>query len=262
MTPPPVDFTVEPIADGAIFTIERPAKLNALTKPVLLGLAATLDDLEARGGRLLVVTGRGERAFCAGTDLGELQGLDAAARMDKTAMARDLLVRLSRSPLVSVAAVNGLAYGGGLELAMACTLRIAVPHAKVSLPEVKLGLLPAYAGTQFLPALVGPGRALEMMLTGRPVAVDEAVAMGLVNRVASADATLLEQAVAFGREVTRHAPSAIAAIRACVAAAGATVTDAGLAVEDAQVRANFDHPDAREGVAAFLEKREPRWGRG
>jgi enoyl-CoA hydratase len=260
MSPIPADCTVEPTADGAVFTIERPAKLNALTKPVLLGLAATLDDLEARGARLLVITGRGERAFCAGTDLGELQGLDAAARMDKTAMARDLLVRLSRSSLVSVAAINGLAYGGGLELAMACTLRIAAPHAKVSLPEVKLGLLPAYAGTQFLPALVGPGRALEMMLTGRAVGVDEAVGMGLVNRVATGDAPLVEQALAFGREVTRHAPSAIAAIRACVAAAGSTVTDAGLAVEDTQVRANFDHPDAREGVAAFLEKREPRWG--
>lgn len=262
MTASAPDYTVEPIAEGAIFTIERPAKLNALTKPVLLGLAATLDALEAGGARLLVVTGRGDRAFCAGTDLGELQGLDMAARMAKTSMARELLVRLSRSPLVSVAAVNGLAYGGGLELAMACTLRIAAPHVKVSLPEVKLGLLPAYAGTQFLPALVGPGRALEMMLTGRAVAVDEAVAMGLLNRVATADAPLREQAVAFGREVTRHAPSAIAAIRACVAAAGATVTDAGLAVEDAQVRANFDHPDAREGVAAFLEKREPHWGRG
>ena len=128
MTASAPDYTVEPIAEGAIFTIERPAKLNALTKPVLLGLAATLDALEAGGARLLVVTGRGERAFCAGTDLGELQGLDMAARMAKTSMARDLLVRLSRSPLVSVAAVNGLAYGGGLELAMACTLRIAAPH--------------------------------------------------------------------------------------------------------------------------------------
>ncbi|MCX7230444.1 MAG: enoyl-CoA hydratase/isomerase family protein [Burkholderiales bacterium] len=262
MTASAPDYTVEPIAEGAIFTIERPAKLNALTKPVLLGLAATLDALEAGGARLLVVTGRGDRAFCAGTDLGELQGLDMAARMAKTSMARELLVRLSRSRLVSVAAVNGLAYGGGLELAMACTLRIAAPHVNVSLPEVKLGLLPAYAGTQFLPALVGPGRALEMMLTGRAVAVDEALAMGLLNRVATPDGPLLEQALAFGREVTRHAPSAIAAIRACVAQAGSTVTDAGLAVEDAQVRANFDHPDAREGVAAFLEKREPRWGRG
>jgi enoyl-CoA hydratase/carnithine racemase len=124
------------------------------------------------------------------------------------------------------------------------------------------GQTPALPDSVRLPALVGPGRALEMMLTGRAVAVDEAVAMGLVNRVATADAPLREQAVAFGREVTRHAPSAIAAIRACVAAAGATVTDAGLAVEDTQVRANFDHPDAREGVAAFLEKREPHWGRG
>ena len=252
-------FSIEPLDDGAVFTIERPAKLNALTRPVLLGLADCLDALEARHARLLVVTGRGERAFCAGTDLTELQGLDMGARMAKTSMARELLVRLSRSRIVSVAAINGLAYGGGLELAMACTLRIAAPHAKVSLPEVKLGLLPAYAGTQFLPALVGPGRALEMMLTGRAVPVDEAVAMGLVNRVAATDVPLVEQALAFGREVTRHAPSAIAAIRACVTAAGATVTDAGLAVEDAQVRANFDHPDAREGVAAFLEKREPRW---
>jgi enoyl-CoA hydratase len=262
MTATAPEFTIEPIVEGAVFTIERPAKLNALTKPVLLGLAATLDALEARGARLLVVTGRGERAFCAGTDLGELQGLDMAARMAKTDMARELLVRLSRTPLVSVAAVNGLAFGGGLELAMACTLRIAAPHVTVSLPEVKLGLLPAYAGTQFLPALIGPGRALEMMLTGRAVAADEALAMGLLHRLAAADVPLLAQALAFGREVTAHAPSAIAAIRACVDAAGEMVTDAGLAVEAAQVRANFDHPDAREGVAAFLEKRAPRFGRG
>ena len=91
------------------------------------------------------------------------------ARLDKSAMARDLLVRLSRSRVLSVAAINGLAFGGGLELAMACTFRVAAPHVKVSLPEIKLGLLPAYAGTQFLPALVGPARALDLMLTGRAV---------------------------------------------------------------------------------------------
>jgi len=255
-------FTVTPLEDGAVFTIERPVKLNALTKPVLLGLAACIDDLEARGARLLVVTGRGERAFCAGTDLGELQGLDMAARMAKTSMARELLVRLSRSRLVSVAAINGLAYGGGLELAMACTLRLAAPHVSVSLPEIKLGLLPAYAGTQFLPAIVGPARALEMMLTGRAVPAAEALAMGLVHRVAATDAPLVEQAIAYGREVVRFSPTAIEAVRACVAAAGPVVTDAGVAVEDAQVRANFDSPDAREGVAAFLEKRPARFGRG
>jgi enoyl-CoA hydratase len=255
-------FTVEPLDDGAVFTIERPAKLNALTRPVLEGLAACLDRLEASRMRLLVVTGRGDRAFCAGTDLGELQGLDMDARMAKTVMARDLLVRLSRSRVVSVAAINGLAFGGGLELAMACTLRIAAPHVSVSLPEIKLGLLPAYAGTQFLPAIVGPARALEMMLTGRAVPAAEAHAIGLVHRIAAADTPLVGQAIAYGREVTRFSPTAIDAIRACVDAAGPVVGDAGLAVEDAQVRANFDSPDAREGVAAFLEKRPARFGRG
>jgi enoyl-CoA hydratase len=132
----------------------------------------------------------------------------------------------------------------------------------VSLPEIKLGLLPAYAGTQFLPAIVGPARALEMMLTGRAVPAAEALAMGLVHRVAATDAPLVEQAIAYGREVVRFSPTAIEAVRACVAAAGPVVTDAGVAVEDAQVRANFDSPDAREGVAAFLEKRPARFGRG
>jgi enoyl-CoA hydratase len=252
-------FGVLDIDEGAVFTIERPSKLNALTKPVLEGLSACIDTLEARGARLLVVTGRGDRAFCAGTDLAELQGMSGEARMAKTAMARDLLVRLSRSRLVSVAAINGLAYGGGLELAMACTLRIAAPHVTVSLPEIKLGLLPAYAGTQFLPALVGQARALEMMLTGRPVPAVEALSIGLVHRIAGTDAPLLDQALAFGREVVRHSPRAIDAIRACVDAAGPVVTDAGLGIED-EVRATFDGPDAREGVAAFLEKRPARFG--
>jgi enoyl-CoA hydratase len=251
------EFVVEPLADGAIFRIERPARLNALTRPVLLGLAACIDALEAGGGRLLVVIGAGDRAFCAGTDLTELQGMDGAARMAKTAMARDLLVRLSRSRLVSVAAINGLAYGGGLELAMACTLRLAAPHAAMSLPEVKLGLLPAYGGTQFLPAIVGAARATELMLTGRAVPADEAAAIGLVHRLAAAGVPLAEQALAFGREVTRFSPSAVEGIRRCLAAAGPVVTDAGLALEDEQVRAVFDGPDAREGVAAFLEKRPP-----
>jgi len=254
------EFSIESVPEGAVFRIERPAKLNALTKPVLQGLAACVDALEARSARLLVVTGAGERAFCAGTDLGELRGLDAEARLAKSAMARALLVRLSRSPLVSVAAINGLAFGGGLELAMACTLRIAAPHATMSLPEVKLGLLPAYAGTQFLPAIVGKARALEIMMTGRTISADEALAIGLVHRTAAHGTPVLDQALAFGREVVRWSPGALAWIRRCVDAAGPEVGETGLAVEDAAVRATFDSADAREGIAAFLEKREPRFG--
>lgn len=261
-TAPASDFSIEPLPEGAVFRIERPAKLNAITRPVLLGLASCLDDLEARGARLLAVTGAGERAFCAGTDLGELQGLDSEARLAKSAMARDLLVRLSRSSLISVAAINGLAFGGGLELAMACTLRIAAPRATLALPEVKLGLLPAYAGTQFLPAIVGKARALEIMMTGRTLSTEEALAIGLVHRVADDDSPLIAQALRFGREVVRWSPAALSWIRRCVDAAGTQVSDDGLAVEDAAVRATFGSADAREGVAAFLEKREPKFGQG
>jgi len=251
------DFQIDPLPDGAVFRLTRPAKLNAITRPILLGLAACLADLEARGMRLLVITGEGERAFCAGTDLAETQEMSAAARLDKSAMARDLFARLSRSSLISVAAVNGLAFGGGLELAMACTFRVAAPHVSVSLPEIKLGLLPAYGGTQFLAALVGSARALDLMLTGRRLGAEEALAMGLLSRVVAPEEDVLARALALGREVTQFSGQAVDGIRRCVAAAGAQVTDAGLAAEDRVVREVFVTDNAREGVAAFLEKRAP-----
>lgn len=242
-------------ADGAVFTIRRAARLNAITLPVLDALEDLLAALPARGARWLVVTGEGERAFCAGTDLAEARGMGDDAMIAKSARARDVLFRLSRAPFVSVAALNGLAYGGGLELAMACTLRLAAPHAAVSLPEIKLGLLPAYGGTQFVAALIGPSRALDLMLTGRAVGAQEAMAMGLLSRIATPDAPLLAQAIALAHEVTRHSQVAIDAIRRCVDVAGPQVTQAGLDIEDAEVRRTMGSEDAREGVAAFLEKR-------
>jgi len=256
--PSPGDhFRIESLPEGAVFRLTRPAKLNAITRPILAGLAECLDGLEARGLRLLVVTGDGERAFCAGTDLAETTEMAPAARLDKSQRARELFARLSRSRVLSVAALNGLAFGGGLELAMACTFRVAAAHVAVSLPEVKLGLLPAYGGTQFLPALVGAARARDLMLTGRAVAANEAQQMGLIDRVTAPGTDVLAQAIELGREVTRFSQPAIDGIRRCVAAAGATVTDAGLAVEDRVVREVFLSDDAREGVAAFLQKRAP-----
>ena len=255
------DFSIETLDQGAVFRIERPGKLNALTRAVMKGLADCIDDLEARRARLLVITSAGDRAFCAGTDLGEMRGLSLEERMAKSDASRELLVRLHRSRLVSVAAINGLAFGGGLELSMACTLRIAAAHATLSLPEVKLALVPAYAGTQLLPALVGRARALEMMLTGRAVETAEALGMGLIHRIADAGSPLLDQAIAFGGEVTRWSPTAVAAIRACVDASGDALSDDGLAVERKQVNTNYASDDAREGMAAFLEKRPPRFSR-
>ena len=253
------DFTIETLPEGALFRIERPAKMNALTRAVVQALGDCISDLEARRARLLVITAAGERAFCAGTDLGELQGLTLEERMAKSDLARELLIRLHRSRLISVAGINGLAYGGGLELALACTLRIAAPHVKMSLPEVKLALVPAYAGTQLLPAVIGRARALDMMLTGRAVDAGEAHAIGLIHRIASVDSPIADQALAYGREVTRWSPTAVAAIRACVDASGDTLTDTGLAVEREQVNTNYASADAREGMAAFLEKRPARY---
>lgn len=249
-------FRVEAIKGGALFTIDRPEKLNALTRPVVDGLSSCLDQLEREGERLLVITGAGARAFCAGTDLAEMQGLPMDARLAKNAMVRALLVRMSRSSLISVAAINGLALGGGLEVAMACTLRIAVADAQLGLPEVKLGLLPAYAGTQFLPAIAGRALAEDLMLTGRNIGAEEALARGLIHRIVPAGTDAVAAAVALGQEVVCHSPVAVAAIRACMDAAGPQVSDAGLAVEDSYVRSVFAGPEAEAGVEAFLARRK------
>lgn len=254
-------FRVEPIDEGAVFTLSRPEKHNALTRPMLEGLSQCLDALERAGKRLLVIAAQGERAFCAGTDLSELQSMSQAALLEKCAMARALFARVARSRVLSVAAVNGLAFGGGLEIAMACTFRVAAAHASFSLPEIRLGLLPAYGGTQFLPALVGPARALDLMLTGRVLDAREALAIGLIDRVVAAGEQVTARALALGRDVTQFSPEAIAGIRRCVAGAGAQATDGGLALEDEVVREVFGTVNAREGVAAFLEKRAPRFRR-
>ena len=269
------DFEVEYLADGLIFHLNRPAKLNAITKPILEGLTGCIDELEAQAvgehQRVLIISGRGPKAFCAGTDLAETSASPKPERLNKSAMARDLFVRLSRSPLISVAAINGLAFGGGLELAMACKFRVAATYASFSLPEIKLGLLPAYGGTQLLPALVGKQRARDIMLTGRVLGVQEALAIGLIDRVSGAHSAsaagtndevpsaLLSDALGLARSITCFSPLAMTAIEECLEAAGFEVTDEGLAIEDAAVRRLFVSDDAQEGVAAFLEKRVPKF---
>ena len=162
------------VGNATVFRLARPDKLNSINRSVLDSLAGCLDDMERQGRRLLVITGEGRRAFSAGADLDELRHAVAGSSSVQAAIARELFLRVSRSKVLCIAAINGVAFGGGLELAMACTLRIAAAHARVSLPEIKLDLMPDYGGTQFLPALVGSSRALEMMLTGRVLSAAEA----------------------------------------------------------------------------------------
>lgn len=253
------DFTLDWRGECGLFQLTRPAKRNAITLAILEGLEACCDELDAGRGRALLVTGEGDRAFCAGTDLSESASLGADAVRAKTERARNLLVRIHRAPWTSIAALNGLAYGGGLELALACTFRVAAPGVRLSLPEIKLGVLPSYAGTQLLPAVVGTSRALDLMLTGRAVDAEEALALGLVDRVATAPSSLLEEAAALADSILAHSQFAIDRLRRCVAAAGAVVTDAGLAVEAQAVEETMQSEDAREGVVAFLQKRQPNF---
>ena len=254
-----MDFLIEQFEYGTVFRLNRPHKLNAITQEIKHGLVRCLDEMEGRNARVLILTGQGERAFCAGTDIAEWASLCAEECAASSDLAREFLFRLSSSKLISIAALNGLAFGGGLELAMACTFRVAAPHVEVSLPEIKLGLIPAYAGTQFLTALVGRGRALDMMLTGRKVAATDALTMGLISRVVDPGIPALEAAKALATEVCAMSPVAIAAVRESVDAAGDAVTEQGLAIEGNQVRRVAHSDDAHEGVRAFLDKRPARF---
>lgn len=251
------DYGIEFQGECALLRLTRPAKRNAITMAILDGIESCCEALDAGRARALIVTGEGDRAFCAGTDLEESATMDAEAAQAKTERARTLVLRIHRAPWTSIAALNGLAYGGGLELALACTFRVAAPGVRLALPEITLGVLPVYGGTQLLPAVVGRARALDMMLTGRAVDVEEASRVGLLDRVVAEPSALLPEATALAAAVLAHSQYAIDRIRRCVDAAGAVVTDAGMAVEAEAFAETMTSEDAREGVLAFLEKRAP-----
>ncbi len=250
------DFVLERKGECLLLRFTRPENHNAITLAVIEALEACCDELDGGNGRTLVVTGEGERAFSSGTDLEESAALGAEPSRAKTKRAQDLYLRIHRSPWTSIAAVNGLAYGGGMELALACTFRVACPGARMALPEIKIGVLPAYGGTQFLPAMVGRARALDLMLTGRAVHVEEAVRLGLLDRVAADRDSLLDEAFALADSVLRHSQFAIDRIRRCVDAAGAEISEDGMAVENRAFEEVMVSEDAAEGVTAFFEKRK------
>lgn len=244
--------------DFILLRINRPQRLNAITAEVLDALEKCIEELSAQdGNRGLLIIGTGDKAFCAGTDLFERSSLSEEQARAKTNRARELLARLHRASFISVAALNGLAYGGGLEVALACTFRIASPHVTLALPEVKLGLIPAYAGTQLLPQVIGPARALDMMLTGAPIDAQKAERIGLITRIAEGNETLIEEAADYLRSVNRFSKIACNAIRECTVHAGSSLNDAGLNVEKDWVDRVGRSADAAEGVAAFQEKRTP-----
>jgi len=243
----------------ATVTINRPDKLNALNDAVIAELARAADEIRTRADVAgAILTGAGTKAFVAGADIGEMrtQGpFDAKAR---ALHGQQAFRSFETCPKPVVAAVNGFALGGGCELAMACHLRVASEGAKFGQPEVKLGITPGFGGTQRLPRLIGKGRALELILTGRMIGADEALRVGLVNRVVPA-AELLVEADKLLRGILAMGPLAVALSLEAVDRGLEMSLDEGLQLEANHFGLAAASADMREGMSAFLEKREPRF---
>ena len=244
----------------AVWTIDRPARRNALSRATLLALGGLAREAATNASiRAVVLTGAGDAAFCAGADLKERREMsddDVRAQLD---LYQSELGALDRSPKPVVAAINGVALGGGLELALCCDLRVASAHAELGLPETSLGIIPGAGGTQRLPRVVGEGRAKEMILLGRRLTAAEAIGWGLVNRVAPAGASVVDDAVAWVRPIAEGAPIAQAAALSAVDRALDVPLDVGLALERVSYEKTLASADRREALAAFAEKRSPRF---
>jgi enoyl-CoA hydratase len=243
----------------AVITLDREHARNALCAALVEQLlAAVTDAAHDDAVRCVVLTGAGERAFCAGADIDELRRRDHRTESAPGSPRRELAALLEAMPKPTIAALNGHALGGGLELAMACTFRLAVPRARLGLPEIRLGIMPGNGGTQRLVRLVGLGRALELVLTGTPIAAAEAERVGLVNRVVEPGA-LLAEAKALAGALARSSPTALAAAKESVLLAGDVPLAAGLAHERSRFAVLCGSPDKDEGIRAFREGREPRF---
>jgi enoyl-CoA hydratase len=238
----------------AILTLNRPEALNALSFAVLREIGEALDEVESWPVRALIVTGTGPKAFCAGADIKELRGRSIVAQKRGAELGQTVFQKVTRLPFASVAAINGFAFGGGLELALACTFRLATTNVKLGLPEIKLGLIPGYGGTQRLPRLVGEARALEIIMTGRTIPAEEAARIGLVNRLV--EGNLMEAAIAFAREFTIYSLPVLGFAREAVTRALDNPINEGLRIEADLSTLAYNTRDAEEGMSAFSDKRK------
>ncbi len=252
-----VQFTRE--GHLALVTVNRPSKLNALDDATIAELDAvfTAIDAEAAIGAV-IVTGSGEKAFVAGADIGVLSKQGVLDGKDNALRGQALTLRIENCKKPVIAAINGFALGGGLELALACDVRFASKNAKLGLPEVSLGIIPGYGGTQRLPRLVGTGVALQLILTGDPVTADEALRIGLVNGVCEA-AELLTTCKAVAGKMVSRGPQALALAKQAVRRGVHLSMADGLQLEADLFGIISSTSEMKEGMAAFLEKRKPTW---
>jgi enoyl-CoA hydratase len=259
---PEINATSSPvsIADrGAIrvITINRPDKLNALNAATLNALHTAFDAAaDDPSVRVVVLTGAGPKAFVAGADIAEMNSLTPVQGRDFSLRGTRMMRRVERMPKPVIAMVNGFALGGGLELAMCCHLRIASDAAKVGQPEINLGLIPGFGGTQRLLRLAGRAATFELCLTGAPIDAMRALQLGIVNRVVPA-ADLEAETMKLAEQLANAAPLALRGMIDCINIGGECGLEEGLEYESAQFGLVFSTQDMREGTAAFLERRKP-----
>ena len=243
----------------AVVTVNRPTKLNALDDQTIAELDGCIAQLSADPAvGAIVITGAGEKAFVAGADISVLAKQGVFDGRENARRGQALTQRIEESPKPVLAAINGFALGGGLELALACDCRFASTNAKLGLPEVSLGIIPGYGGTQRLPRLVGSGVALQMMLTGDPITAEEALRIGLVNGV-YAQPELLTNVKAIANKMVSRGPQALALAKQAARRGIHMSMQDGLALEADLFGMISSTGEMKEGMAAFLEKRKPSW---
>ncbi len=253
-------MAIETLVEGQIgfITLNRPEALNALNFGLLQELAHAIDGIARSDARALVITGAGEKSFCAGADIRELMDRELIAQRDGALFGQSVFAKLDRLRMPSIAVLHGYAFGGGLELAMACTFRIATVKAKLALPEIKLGLIPGYGGTQRLPRLVGQARALDIVMSGRTLDADEAERIGLVNAIVEGvdpkklGAQYAERYICFSKCASSFALDS-------VRRALDVDLQEGLRIEADLSTLAYRTADAAEGMSAFVEKRSPHF---
>ena len=251
---------VEVAARVATVTLDRPEALNAISTELAVDLAEAVEPLATdQGVRAVVLTGAGERAFCVGADLKQRAGFDDHGWFVQREAFRRGFAAVRRCPLATVAAVSGFALGGGTELALSCDLVVAADDATFGLPEVRLGLVPAGGGTQLLVRRVGRSVARDLVLTGRRVGADEALRLGLADRVVPRGEALAA-AAALAAEIAGNAPTAVRMAKWALEVGGDLPVEAAMEVEDQAWRRAVLSDDRREGIAAWTEKRDPEFG--
>ena len=255
-----MEFILEKLENKiCTITINRPDQYNALNHDVLIELDSKLDlIIEEADCRVIILTGKGDKAFIAGADIQAMQKMNANQAQEFSKMGQELTVKIEESKIPIIAAVNGFALGGGCEFAMACHIRYASENAVFGQPEVSLGLIAGWGGTQRLPRLVGKGNAMEILLSGQNIKADKAYSMGLVNKVVPVD-KLIPSVEKLAHSIIKNAPIAVTATINAVNAGEYNSLHRGLLKEQAEFSKLFKTEDTREGLSAFVEKRSPEF---